>query len=260
MILKNVSIANSQLTVKINRSNKGDSMLLPSIKSTKETNLARQVTLIYGRPKIGKSTFCSYYDHAVFFATEPGLNHLEVFKVNINNWHTFLEACGEIAGGKHEFKTIIIDTIDNLLVYCSDYVCKENDISHPADLPHGKGWSLITAEFTRAMVKLYGLGYGVVLVGHTKQEEVETKTKKYSRFTIDISGKNQNVILNGMDLILFMDSEMKDGVEVGVLRTKPSQYYEAGDKSKLLPESIYYPLDNPKVAYDAVIKAFNVAK
>lgn len=235
-------------------------MALPIIKSVKETNLAKQVTLLYGRPKIGKSTFCSYFEKALFMATEPGLNHLEVFKMNVNSWGVFLETCAEVAGGKHEFKTLIIDTVDNLLVYCSDYVCKENEIDHPSDLPHGKGWSLITAEFTRALVKLYGLGYGVVLVSHSKQEEIETKTKKYNRFTIDISGKNQNVILNGMDLILFMDSEMKDGVEVGVVRTKPSLYYEAGDKSKLLPENIHFPLNDPKVAYDIIIKCFNEAK
>ena len=232
-------------------------MTLPSIKSTKETNLGKQVILVYGRPKVGKSTFCSYFDKALFLATEPGLNHLEVFKINVNSWKVFLESCAEIAQGKHEFKTIIIDTVDNLLIYCSDYVCKENEISHPADLPHGKGWSLVTSEFTRALIKLYGLGYGVVLVSHSKQEEVETKTKKYNRFTIDISGKNQNVILNGMDLILFMDSEIKDGIEIGMVRTKPSQYYEAGDKSKLLPENIQYPLDNPKVAFDVISKCFN---
>lgn len=230
-------------------------MLLPTEKSPKDTKIEKQVILIYGRPKIGKSTFCSFFDNAIFFATEPGLNHLEVYRTNIHSWNTFLLACAELAAGNHRFKTVVIDTVDNLLVYCSDYVCKENDITHPADLPHGKGWHFVTAEFTRAMVKLYGLGYGVVLVSHSKQEEIETKTKKFNRFTIDISGKNQNVILNGMDIILFMDSEIKEGVEVGMIRTKPSQYYEAGDKSRLLPESIQFPLDNPRVAFDVFSKA-----
>lgn len=235
-------------------------MALPIEKSQKETSISKQVTLIYGRPKLGKSTFCSYYDNALFLATEPGLNHLEVFKVNINSWESFLGTCKEIAEGKHNFKTIIIDTVDNLIVYCQDYICRENDVTHPADLPHGKGWNFVTMEFTRALVKLYGLGYGIVLVSHSKSEEVETKTKKFNRYTIDISGKNQNVILNGVDIILFMDSEIKEGVEVGVIRTKPSLYWEAGDKSKTLPADIYYPLDNPRVAFDVVVKSLSGPK
>lgn len=234
-------------------------MALPIAKSQKETSLNKQVILIYGRAKIGKSTLCSYFDNALFLATEPGLNHLEVFKVNINSWESFLSACGEVAQGKHQFKTIIIDTIDNLITYCADYICRENKIEHPADMPHGRGWSLVTYELTRAMVKLYGLGYGVVIVSHVKLEEVETKVKKYSRATIDVGGKNQNIILNGMEIILYMDSEMKDGIETGVVRTKPSLYYDAGDKSNLLPENIYYPLNNPKVAFDVINKAFGGA-
>lgn len=232
-------------------------MALPTIKSSKETSLNKQIMLVYGRPKIGKSTFCSYFDNTLFIATEPGLNHLEVFRVNVNSWNSFLDCCSEIAGGKHEFKTIVVDTIDNLVAYCSDYVCKENKVEHPSDLPNGKGWTMITSELNRALSKLYSLGYGVVLVGHVKQQEIETKTKKYNRWTVDIGGKNQAVVLARMDIILFMDSEMKDGVETGVIRTKPSLYWESGDKSKLLPENIYYPLDNPKIAFDMVSKCFN---
>lgn len=235
-------------------------MPLPTVKSQKETSLSKQIILVYGRPKIGKSTFCSYFENALFVATEPGLNHLEVFKAPVNSWEGFLEVCGGLASGTHSFKSVIIDTVDNLITYCSDFVCRENKVEHPADLPHGKGWSLITYELNRALTKLYGLGYGVILVSHSKQEEVETKTKKYSRTSIDVGGKNANVILNRMDLILFMDSEIRDGIEVGVVRTKPSIYFDAGDKSSSLPESIAYPLNNPKIAFDTILNSFNKTK
>lgn len=232
-------------------------MLLPQTKSNKVTELNKQVMLVYGRAGIGKSTFCSYFDNAIFLATEPGLNHLEVFKININKWEIFLDACGELASGKHPFKTIIIDTVDNLITYCSDYICRENKVEHPGDMPHGKGWALVTYEINRSLTKLYGLGYGVILISHAKQEEIETKTKKFNRYTIDVGGKNQNIILNGMEIILFMDSEIQEGIERGVVRTKPSLYWEAKDKSRLLPSDIIYPLNNPKIAYDVVAESFN---
>lgn len=34
--------------------------------------------LIYGPTKIGKSTWCSYAENALFLSTEPGLNRIVV--------------------------------------------------------------------------------------------------------------------------------------------------------------------------------------
>jgi len=235
-------------------------MALPKTLSQKENELGKQIILVYGRPKIGKSTLCSKFDKALFLATEPGLNQLEVFKVNVTSWKGFMEACKEISEGKHEFKTIVIDTIDNLVPLIQAYVEEVNEVDYIGDIPHGKGWFLATQELRRVLTKLAMLPYGLILVSHSKQEEIETKTKKYNRFTIDLSGKNQNAVLNLMDIILFMDSEMKGGEEIGVMRTKPSLYWEAGDKSKLLPEAIEFEPDKPEMVYDVIKKSFGGKK
>jgi len=224
--------------------------LLPQEKSKKVLGLEKQTTLIYGRAKIGKSTLCSQFPKPIFLATEAGLNHLEVFKTNCNSWETFLAACKEIAGGKHDFQTVIIDTIDNLVVYCSAAVCAENGINHPSELAHGKGWHLVTSELNRVIMKLASMPYGLVMVSHSVKEEIETKTRKYNRWTISISGKNKNIFLNMSDLILFVDSEIaQDGEERRVIKTKPSMNWEAGDRTGLLPEVL--PLD-----YKELIKYF----
>ena len=235
-------------------------MSLPTKRSEKVTDLSQQIILVYGRPKIGKSTLCSKFSDALFLATEPGLSQLEVFKVNVTTWKGFLEACKEIAQGNHGFKTIVIDTVDNLIPLLVSYIEEMNEVDYIGDIPHGKGWFLATQELRRVLTKLAMMPYGLVLVSHSKQEEIETKTKKYNRFTIDLSGKNQNAVLNLMDIILFMDSEMKGGEEIGVMRTKPSLYWEAGDKSKRLPESIEFPPDQPEVVFDVIKKAFGGKK
>jgi len=235
-------------------------MALPIKLSEKERDFGKQIILVYGRPKIGKSTLCSKFEKALFLATEPGLSQLEVFKVNVTSWKIFMDTCKEIAQGKHDFKTIIIDTIDNLIPLLQTFVEEQSEVDYIGDIPHGKGWFLATQELKRVLTKLAMLPYGLVLVSHSKQEEIETKTKKYNRFTIDLSGKNQNAVLNLMDIILFMDSEMKGGEEIGVMRTKPSLYWEAGDKSKLLPEAIEFPPDKPEIVYDVIKKSFGGKK
>lgn len=229
-------------------------LILPTEKSPQISELAKQVILLYGRAKIGKSTLCSKFDNPLFIATESGLNQLEVFKVSVNTWEKFLEACSEIAKGQHKFKTIVIDTVDNLVTFCSDYICRTHDINHPADLPHGKGWNFVTVELQRALAKLSMLPYGLILVSHCDTEEIETKTKKYNRFTISISGKNRGIFLNMADLILFIDSEMdKDGNERRLIRCRPSLYWEAGNRFGKLPDTI-------NLDYNELAKYFEPAK
>ena len=57
------------------------------------------------RPKLGQeSTFASQFPEALFFECEPGLNHLEVFKVPTYKWEDFLEACKLLAKGDHQLQ------------------------------------------------------------------------------------------------------------------------------------------------------------
>jgi hypothetical protein len=229
--------------------------VLPTRKTPARTDLADLTVLIYGAPKIGKSTFCSQGDRAVFLATEAGLNHLETYQVPVASWPELLDACAEIAAGEHNFRTVIIDTIDNALQMCEHYVCERQGIKHPSDLDFGKGYSLVTNEFTRVLIKLSLLPYGLYLISHAEQIEVKTRTEKYRKWVPSLSGKARKAVLSLMDIILYADIE--DVLDAGghpterrVLRTKPTTAYEAGDRTGRLPDTI--PLD-----YQAFTEAFN---
>lgn len=54
-------------------------MLLPTEKKQPKQKLEDYSILLYGQPKIGKSTFCSQMDMPLFLATEPGLEALSVW-------------------------------------------------------------------------------------------------------------------------------------------------------------------------------------
>jgi len=217
--------------------------MLPTKKIPPKETLSDLTVLIYGPSKIGKSTWCSYSDNALFLATEPGLNSLDVYQVPIRNWEELLAACADIAEGKHSFKTVIIDTIDNAYRFCSDYICQKFKIEHESDLGYGKGWALINNEFMRVLTKLAFLPYGLYLVSHSQEKEIETKTGKYLRTIPTLPDKARKIVLGMADLILFCDLQVstdESGKPVyrRVMRTKPNLYYEAGDRTGRLPETI----------------------
>ena len=220
--------------------------MLPTQKTKPKASLFDLTALVYGPSKIGKSTWCSNAEKALFLATEPGLNALEVFQSDITCWEDLLQACQEIAEGKHDFKTIIIDTVDNASRMCSDYMCKKFKVEHESDLGFGKGYALINNEFQRVLTKLAFLPYGLIMISHSQEREIETRTGKHTRIVPTIPEKARKMVTGLVDLILYCDLDMKTGedgkpVWSRVMRTKPSPNYDAGDRTGKLPEMI--PLD-----------------
>ena len=217
--------------------------MLPTKTTPTKQNLSDLMALIYGRSKIGKSTWCSQAEDAVFLATEPGLNALEVFQEPIQSWEGLLRSCGEIGEGNHSFKIVIIDTVDNAYRMCADFICEKHEIEHESDLGYGKGWALCNNEFHRVLTKLAHLPYGLFLVSHSAEKEIKTRTGKRTRIVPTLPDKAQKIVLGMVDLILYCDLEAMADDEGQttyrrVMRTKPSPLYEAGDRTNRLPETL----------------------
>ena len=229
-------------------------IVLPTARTQISHDFASKSILLYSPPKFGKSTLASKFPNALFFECEPGLSSLEVFKVPTYNWLDFLEACKLVAAGNHPYKTIVIDTVDNAFKYCSDHVNAAHNIEYEGDLGHGKGWSFVKNEWHRVMTRLASLPYGLILISHAVERQVETRTGNYTRTLPSLPERARNVVLGMVDIILYGEviaTKDKDGnfVTQRVLRTKPHPSYEAGDRTGRLPDTI--PLD-----FGAFSKAF----
>lgn len=217
--------------------------MLPTQKTSPKASLHDLTVLLYGPTKAGKSTWCAQADGALFLATEPGLNHLEVYQQPIGTWDELLVAARDIAEGKHAFRTVIIDTVDNAYRMCAEYVCQRFKIEHESDLEYGKGYALVNGEFHRVLNKLALLPYGLFLVSHSQDKEIETRTGKFTKVVPTLPDKARKLVLGLVDIILFCDFEPTTGPDGKptyrrVLRTKPSATYEAGDRTGRLPEVI----------------------
>jgi hypothetical protein len=217
--------------------------MLPQEKTPPRNSLSDLTVLVWGGQKIGKSTFCSNADGALFLATEAGLNSLDVYQHPILTWEDFLQACAEIAEGKHRFKTVIVDTVDNAYKLCAQYICEKHKIEHESDLGYGKGWALINSEFYRVLNKLTLLPYGLFMISHSQEKEIESRTGKYTKMVPTLPDKARKIVLGMVDMILYCDLEGTKKADDTftqrrVIRTRPSLYYEAGDRTGRLPETL----------------------
>ncbi len=228
---------------------------LPQAKAKPNRDLSSKTILLYGPPKIGKSTLASRFPDALFMECEPGLGELEVFKVPTHNWTDFLAACKLVAEGNHKFKTIVVDTIDNAFKSCSEHVCHENNVQYEGDLSHGKGWALVKNEWHRVLTRLASLPYGLVLISHSVDKRMETRTGEVTKTQPSLPDRARAVVLGLVDMVLYCDTVACKGeggaVEIQrIMRTKPHPRYEAGDRTGRLPEVLPLDFGAFKAAFD----------
>ena len=206
-------------------------------------DINRITMVIYGAPKIGKSTFCSRFENALFMATEPGLDYLRTKNVRVHDWAEVLELVDILekqAGAG--YKTLIIDTVDQLWSFCCEYVRKSRGVEALVDLPFGKGRDLATSIMTDLTNRIMRLDLGVVFVSHAQMTEIDTVGGKASRFLPTIPEKARDIILPLVDIIGFatVETSFDTGVKVEkrMLRVAPSNIWEAGDRSGRLKDPL----------------------
>lgn len=217
-------------------------MRLPTEKTRARRSVDGVSMLLYGAPKIGKSTFCSRFDNALFLACEPGLSYLETYNVNISSWRDFLDALTELEKGC-TFKTLVIDTVDQMWAYCVRALLDAYKIQFVGDLAFGKGYALIEGEFQKAIMRLTALRKGLVFISHAYLDEVDTIQGQVKKFLPTIPEKARKYILPLVDIIGFATAEFYidaegNRIERRIMRTQPGTLWEAGDRSGRLPDII----------------------
>ena len=100
---------------------------LEPIKINKD--LKGKYILIYGQPKIGKTTLASQFPRNLLLAFEPGYNGLDNIMVQpITKWSEFKQVLRQLAQKEiqEKFDTITIDTADIAWDYCEKFICSSN--------------------------------------------------------------------------------------------------------------------------------------
>lgn len=235
--------------------------LLPTKRTTGKMDISEIRMLIYGPPKIGKTTLLSGFPDMLILATEKGYKAKSVYAKDIPDWDTFKSVVKEIVKGKHKFETIGIDTADILWKHCVEHVCAKLKIEHVSDEDWGKGYDAVSTEFERELNKLFMSPYGLIMVSHTKIQDLNGRSGKISKVTTTLSNQARRIIIPKVDIIGLMKAEM---VKVGegkyktkrVLSFAASELEESGDRTGCLPEKMEACKD-PEEMYESFEECFS---
>lgn len=216
--------------------------MLPTAKQPPTADIAHITMLLYGPPKVGKSTFCSRFQNGFFLATEPGLNHLETFNLRADTWEDALAILADLETEPSRFAPVIVDTVDKLWDFCIAYITQRYKIETISDLAYGKGYALAFNEFSRFIQRLVALKTGLIFVSHHTYDEItQTDGTIIKKFMPSVSERIRDVIMPLVDVIAFATVEYQMNPETGarkerrILHTQPGILWEAGDRTGRLP-------------------------
>jgi len=193
--------------------------------------------LMYGPPKIGKTTMLSSLDNCLIIDTESGSNMIEGHILNANNRKELIDILKQAREG-HEFKYIAIDTIDKVVQWAEAAVCEENSVQALADLPFGKGWGLARDKVMNTIHAFKDVCDHLIIVGHRKTAKAVVEGQAtVEPESLDITGRLKNMIMSDSDAIGYV---FRDEDEKLMISFKSDDALEAGSRSphlrgKILP-------------------------
>lgn len=161
--------------------------------------------LIYGEKKIGKTSLVARFPDAFFMSTEPGTKALRVYSRPVTSWTEFKAYAKLLRTTKHQFQTVVVDTVDLLYKHCFAHVCKLAGCSHPQEMnDYGKTWDKIGDEFHAGVMSLFGIpDLGVVFLSHDTEKEIELRDgTKIDRVQPTMAKKAHAVIEAVVDVIV----------------------------------------------------------
>jgi|7_EtaG_2_1085326.scaffolds.fasta_scaffold00554_23 hypothetical protein len=199
--------------------------IIPTDPHEPKTSMSDYLWLVYGQPKIGKSTFCNQWPGALFAATEPGTSAMRAADVPINSWtdfENFMHALGKEKSAA-KYKTIVVDTIDNLWSFLCNHICKTQGWEHISEGGYAKGYNIAEMKLTNAIAELRSFGKAVVFVSHerkTRELDNDGNTTGSVFITSNLPNSARKVIHGNVDFIFRAEHHPDDSTK-RVVRTSP---------------------------------------
>lgn len=186
-----------------------DYMLLPKSERRNIGETKRRKIWMYGASFSGKTTMLDKApaplnlntDGNIQFVTMPYLAIKDEVKVEGRMtkrtfaWDVFKDAIGELEKKQNDFKTIIVDLLEDTREMCRVKMYADLGIQHESDSGFGKGWDIIKTEYLSTIRRLFNLDYeNIIVVSH--EDVSKDITKKNGQNITRISPNIQDAIAN----------------------------------------------------------------
>lgn len=194
------------------------------------------LVLVYGPDGVGKSTFGADAPNPIFIGSESGTDRLDVNRLpGIRMWSEIFIQISELRTKKHDFKTLVIDSLDWLEPILHRKICDAHGVKsiELAAGGYGKGhvealreWQDLIAELNR----LREIGMNIIVIAHSEVKAFNDPTLQttYDRYQLKLNQKASALFREYVDTVLFANSDSfakKDSGKTRVFSDGETQAY-----------------------------------
>ena len=153
--------------------------------------------VIYGPPKVGKTTLASDAPSPIFVCTEDGADGIAVDQYpRATTWAELLANVHAVAGEKHEYQTLVVDTMNGAAELCEQHICLtqfKGDWGPTGFANYGKGPASVSEEIRVLLAELDKCrvrGMTILLTAHVGILSIQNPLgNDYSKFAPDLDKK-----------------------------------------------------------------------
>ena len=184
------------------------------------------ITVIYGPPAIGKTTFAAQAPSPVFIQCEEGQGGAENLMAfpsdQTRTYRGVLSAIEFLYTQEHTFRTVVIDTLSSLEPMVWEHTCQLGNKNSIEDFGYGKGYvETLTywRDFVDGCKALRDKGMIVILLAHSQVTRIDPPDNDpYDRYQIKLDKRALAIIHEQSDIIGFANTKphikkTKDGLK-----------------------------------------------
>lgn len=222
-------------------------------------NLRGKFLMVYGLPKVGKTTLLSKFEKCLICSFEPGTNALNnVYVQPVNSWTDWKKMIKQLKMPQvqEKFATLGIDTADLAWEACVKWICNENNVEKIGDIPYGQGYDMAKKEFRETFKELAFMGYGLVFVSHSDEKVFkDEKGEEYTQICPALPKRPYDVINKMVDIIAYLRRIKINDTEKTYMFFRGNDRFLAGSRYKYMVDKIEFSYENlVQAIYDAIDK------
>ena len=194
-------------------------MKLPTEK-VKATRKSPKNMIVYGQPKIGKTSALALLDNCLIIDLEDGSDMVDALKVKVSSLKELAALGKEIVKAGKPYKYIAIDTVSKLeewceadakVIYMQTPMGKTFEQKNPGasvlSLANGGGYLYLRIAYKKWIDRLNTLADHIILVGHLKDKMLEKKGKEVAVKDLDLTGKIKQITCAQADAVGYIFRE-----------------------------------------------------
>jgi hypothetical protein len=186
---------------------------LKSLKTTSSVSPPR--LLVHGPQGMGKTSLSAEFPNPIIIQPEDGTPKDMAITTfgEINNFDQVMDAIKTLYTDEHQFKTLIIDTMDRLEPMVWDKTCENNKWKSIEDPGYGKGY-VAADELWRKLITGCNMlrqkhGMTIIYIAHSNIERFDDPTSApYNRYDIRLHKRASAMLQDEVDAILFINQDL----------------------------------------------------